>query len=248
MRRHLLIATASALGIAYAGTRTLASWDPGDPYKMHYPQLPDPNGWDVKVFLNNRIADDWLCMETGPVTDIHMWASWRGDDTASLLGLIVRIYDNVPDPDGNGPLFSHPGNVLWLSTTDSGGVFTERLYGSGDLGWYNPYLGTAIEHDHTQIYQYSWEDIPDPFIQQGGSTYWLEVSTPVPPGKEWGWTTSLDHFDDGAVWRQLYSDPWEELWDPLTQESLALAFVITPEPATLSLLALGGLFATRRRR
>ena len=26
----------------------LADWDPADGHKMHFPQLPDEDGWDVK--------------------------------------------------------------------------------------------------------------------------------------------------------------------------------------------------------
>ena len=30
-----------------AGTNVLADWEPGDPHKMHFPQLPNPMGCDV---------------------------------------------------------------------------------------------------------------------------------------------------------------------------------------------------------
>ena len=43
---------------------------------------------------------------------------------------------------------------------------------------------------------------------------------------------------------------WQELWDPRTDipaVSLDMAFVITPEPATLGLLLLGGLALLLRK-
>jgi hypothetical protein len=51
-------------------------------HKMHYPQLPDPGGWDVNatgnVSLPNSImlADDFRCTETGYIDDMHFWGSW----------------------------------------------------------------------------------------------------------------------------------------------------------------------------
>ena len=33
--------------MAMVAPAAVADWDPGDGHKMHYPQLPDPNGWDV---------------------------------------------------------------------------------------------------------------------------------------------------------------------------------------------------------
>jgi hypothetical protein len=53
-------------------TSAETSWD----HKMHFPQLPDPTGWDVKA---GCLEDDWECSETGYVTDIHFWGSWHGD-------------------------------------------------------------------------------------------------------------------------------------------------------------------------
>ena len=41
--------------------------------------------------------------------------------------------------------------------------------------------------------------------------------------------------------------PWRELIDPRTGISLDMAFVITPEPATLALLTLGAIAVLRRR-
>ena len=35
------------LCVSCAGTMALADWDEGDDHKMHWPQLPDPQGWDV---------------------------------------------------------------------------------------------------------------------------------------------------------------------------------------------------------
>jgi hypothetical protein len=61
------------------GAPAQAHWVPADGHKMHFPQLPDSAGWDVNQtpveFM--CLADDWMCSETGKVTDIHVWGSWK---------------------------------------------------------------------------------------------------------------------------------------------------------------------------
>ena len=69
-----------------------ADWDPGDPYKMHFPQLPDPNGWDVQAEYP-YLADDWLCTQSGPVNEIHFWCSWKEDLPADINSIEVGIFD-----------------------------------------------------------------------------------------------------------------------------------------------------------
>ena len=124
-------------------------------------------------------------------------------------------------------------------------------WGDGLQGWYEPLTGEVLEDDHWGVWQYNFEDISDPFIQVEGETYWLEISMRLHPTStaKWGWKSSVDHWNDDAVWGWGEPDTyWEgELYEPpdFTQ-SLDLAFVITPEPTSLGLLALGGLALLRR--
>lgn len=218
-----------------------ADWDPGDPYKMHFPQLPDPQGWDVNATAPKILADDWMCTETGPVTDVHFWGSWMHDFVGQITGIHLSIHANVPDPT-----FSRPGELLWQHDFVPG-EWTERVYGTGDQGWYNPNTGDWNRPDHELFYQYNIEDIPDPFFQEEGQIYWLDISVTVAdPATMWGWKTSLDHWEDDAVWSDL-GGAWQPLEDPVTFESLDMAFVITPEPASIGLLAIGALALLRRR-
>jgi hypothetical protein len=40
-----ILALAIFIGLVTAlACRVLADWNPGDPHKMHFPQLPDPSG------------------------------------------------------------------------------------------------------------------------------------------------------------------------------------------------------------
>ena len=102
-------------------------------------------------------------------------------------------------------------------------------------------------------YQINFTDIPVPFIQEEGTVYWLALhAATFNTQQQLGWKTSQDHWNDDAVFyyaseRNTYG--WWDLIDPnLPHDSLDLAFVITPEPATMALLVVGGLALLRRRR
>jgi len=235
MRAFGLIA---ALGLVVAPV--LADWNPGEPYKMHFPQLPNPAGWDVKATFPKVLADDWECTETGPVTDIHFWGSWKEDRPGQILKFHLSIHDDDPGPP------SKPRNLLWERDFVPG-QWKERQYGTGPQGWYDPNTGQWNRPDHNLFYQYNFVNIPNPFVQKLGTIYWLDVSATVTAPAEWGWKTSIQHFRDDAVWGDFPDPKWQELKDPITHETLDLAFVITPEPAALSVLVLGGLVLLRRR-
>ena len=250
--------------VAVLNSVAFADWTPSDPYKMHFPQLPDPQGWDVKAttilnpnydpgvptspkYLQHKvIADDWRCTETGPVSDIHFWGSWLNDVRADILNLHLSIHADNPDPDGpTGPLYSTPGDLLWSWDTTA---FTIAGPFPGIQGWYNPNTGEYLPQNHLLFQQYNIENIPEPFVQEKGTIYWLDISVTVPLfptgtfQPEWGWKTSLQHFNDDATWCDSGNGPWFELRDP-AGISLDMAFVITPEPCSIIMLGLVSLCA-----
>jgi len=71
-----------------------------------------------------------------------------------------------------------------------------------------------------------------------------------------GWKTTnpaeTPHFMDDAVWFSWYTEDWQPMAYPdqhvYQGQSIDLAFVITPEPATLALVGLGTLVITFKRR
>ena len=267
MYTKLMTVIAVAAFVFVATPTAQADWDPGMDSKMHYPQLPDPNGWDCEFVSNtSKIGDDWQCTGTGPVSDIHIWLSWQKDniDAGGLPGRIeevgVEIYKNV-EPDTLLP-YSRPEVTPVWSRVFTETEVTRRPYGQGDQGFYAPQLGLQ-EHiawerpDHQFYEQLNITGFDDPFIQEAGEIYWLVMWVAWDPATSGsqnpaGWKTSESpHFMDDAVWYN-YLEPvpelrWNEIVDPVTFQSLDLAFVITPEPATLALLALGGSALIRRR-
>jgi len=260
--KRLLI---TSMCVLLASSVVLADWDLGDPHKMHYPQLPDPAGWDVS-FTNGPLGDDWRCSETGPVDDIHMWVSFRKDlipGPEGIVGGFVEIWSNAP-ADPIVP-YSRPLEPLWGMGIDTTmpNVTMRPWYEEGPQRWLEPWetVVPSPEPDHFQIYQINIDPISDPdigiepFIQRQGEIYWLvahlfaeDPQSPVP--LEIGWKTSLDHFMDDGVFTWPIGGPseWQPLIDPETGETLDLAFVITPEPATMLLLAMGGVAILGRRR
>ncbi len=241
MRTFALLATA-ALIVSPA----LADWNEGDPYKMHYPQMPDPGGWDVD-FTSNLLADDWMCIESGPVTDVHFWYSWQGDLIGEIESIGVSIHENIPDPNPDDPdTFSMPGPELWFREFLLG-EFTTRFWGDGQQGYLYP-PDEAIPNDHFQIWQCNIIEIVEPFFQERDQIYWLDLSVTTTAGTNAGWKTSMSpQFMDDAV----YLDPtggFRPLFDPRPpHESLDMAFVITPEPAAFLLILAGATVALRRR-
>lgn len=262
MMWKLLLTGVGTLGLALPA---LADWDPGDPYKMHYPQMPDPNGWDVWFNSPQAIGDDWRCSQTGPVTDIHFWFSSIGDMPFQMQTVRVMIFNDVPaGPDS----YSHPeiAYPAWQRVFAGADVQTRLVSDQGDQGWYEPHKPSVDptnpnyqEHDHHKYWQANIENITNPFQQTEGETYWLVLNVEATDQDQqvpaWlGWKTSLQHFEDDAVF-WYYDQPsggsgeWRELVDPVTGKSLDMAFVITPETGNYALVAGLGLvaFAASRR-
>ncbi len=296
-------ATVIAICVLISVGPAMADWDETQPAK--WVQLPDrePTGMDVKVGLSlvpgtvepvkKVIADDFLCKETGFITDIHIWGSWKYDELPWFQGAAggtvgpdpgglafkLGIWSDVPaEVDATGQVIRHsePGQELWSQSFDPGQVAVRDAF-QGPEGWYDPNSGDFFPDNHQMAFQYNFFiDEADAFKQEGGPApgeeivYWLSVDVDVldmQQAAEFGWKTSQQHWNDDAVFQDLIwiDDPgmpnggffqpvtdWAELrypdGHPFEGQSIDMAFVITPEPATMTLLAIGGLCILRRRR
>jgi hypothetical protein len=276
-KSFLAVLAACALLAAPAG----ADWDPGDGFKMHYPQEPDiSSGYDVLASLTDDasvkfLADDWLCTSTGPVADIHIWGSWLDDIMPPVPDhgtFILGIYDDLPIGDGSIP-YSRPGNLLWQMQFRPG-EYVARYYSDAfDEQFYDVNIGQILGFDNG-VWQYNFFIDPlDAFRQEEGNIYWLAVGNVDPDNdgfintldlasvfagqNRFGWKTTNQPFNDTAVYLDSASVlntpvdligppggapspglPWEPILLPWGTP-LDLAFVITPEPASIMLAFLG---------
>jgi hypothetical protein len=242
-----------------AGALALADWPNLNPTK--WVQRPDEEitGMDVRATFPTILADDFKCEFTGPISDIHIWGSWfadqlprpvvggPGDPTA--VDFKLSFHADVPRDANNNP--SHPGAELWHYIAPAGSFAARVWKVEQDFPemFFDPTVNDIIGNDRT-IWQYNFI-IPagEQFTQQQGNIYWLDVQAlPHDANSTFGWKTSLDHFNDDAVFQNVvpFGAPpnpnnWDDMHYPQTHpfhgQSIDLAFALTtvPEPGTITL-------------
>jgi hypothetical protein len=226
----LVLALVWAISTAASGDSSAdpkqCAWNIGDPYKMHFPQLPDiaayygGNTWSVNATADIVLADDFLCTETGFITDVHFWGSWKDDIPGDILFFTLSIHDDIP-ADQSPYGYSMPGETLWEMEVSIACVHIVPLQTEGAGGWYDPSTGEVIAGNHTWYYQYNicldeFLDMQDIFYQEEGTIYWLNITAVVadPVTTQWGWENSSEHWTDDAVWRYLLGPDWQEIHEP----------------------------------
>ena len=191
-------------------------------------------GLDVKDSRNSIVlADDFLCTNSGPITDIHIWGSWTNNLHGPITNFWIGIYSDVP-ASNNGTIFfpSHPGNLLWFQ--DFGTNFSEAPYATGSEFFYNPTNNGNLGTDN-QAWYYCFFPT-NPFPQQGSinnpTNYWLAIHAQIAgPITLFGWKSTTNLYNDAAVWGTLVgSFPngiWKSMTNPITQQRLNLAMKLT---------------------
>ena len=215
------------------------NWLPDDPHKMHFPQLPDPTGWAVNATAPVVLADDFMCMDTGWVKDIHFWGSWKNDVVGEITSFVLSLHADIPADPPQVP-YSRPGVTLWeAEVTD----FTVAAFDPPTMeGWYDPSTGEIIYDDHYAYFQYN-VCLPEQiwFWQDSSTIYWLNISAVVADAQatQWGWKSTLDHWNDDAVWGLWGELDWVEMYEPAECDTIFNSFYIQVDPTGIFVAGAG---------
>ena len=167
--------------------------------------LNPPNvdgGLDVKDSRQNIVlADDFLCTNAGPITDIYLWGSWLSNNIGTVTNFWIGIYNDIPATAANPTVIpARTCSGRRHSPLDN----TEKLRGQREKRVFLIPPITPILGPDNQAWFYCFHAI-NPFVQQGTTAsptnYWLAVRALLPPdGTLYGWKTSLVPYNDAAVW------------------------------------------------
>jgi hypothetical protein len=258
MKPTIILVAAVAL-VAVTGASARADW----PHDVKWDQLLPADEYGVVSYysaggpavIEATAADDFLCTETGWITDIE-FAGFG----ASTVSFRVMFWTDVP---ATAEMESEPGQLLYDETFGPAG--------SDGLGW--KYIGD----DTYKI------NIPEElwFHQEGSAAtptvYWFSVQGIIDPAfynDRFSWYLCERHEatwgDDAAFESEYFGpyEPWAHLGWPSTVPTAApnfyegklptawtksadLCFRLTgtvPEPASVGLLCLVALLLTRRRK
>lgn len=203
-------------------------------------QRPDlsPMGMDVNAHGNqweNRyvtLADDFLCGQPGPITGITLYTSWLYDcvpeEGSEAVRFHLSFHKDIPVGE-IGNEYSMPGELLWEYWIEPGQFLVEPIAFNLQEGWYDPLWQWYDPFGDTICWQYSFNIDPLNAFKQFGNpdrpeVYWLDVhAVPLDPFMEAaiGWKTSIDHWNDAAVWGTgPFDDPTggypnPQQWNPL---------------------------------
>lgn len=167
-----------------------------------YPDEPSYQfwGWDqVSIYGDTVIvADDWLCSELKPVTEIHWWGSyhWWGSNIptgpGTPTGFHIGIWTDIPA--GTGTSWSHPGEMIWEATVPRSSL--NETFAGLDLHPDYPGMEDGVFEYTYQIPEENWfYQLPNVGI------YWLSIAAVYAdePSLIWGWLSREPSWNDAAV-------------------------------------------------
>ncbi len=202
---------------------------------MFNPASPYPEcfwGWDEpsEYWGMQLLADDWLCTDPRPITDIHWWGSYRAwadiePPPQAPVQFHIGIWTDVPA--GVDQPWSHPGVMIHEWVVDRADL-NERLVGCD----YEPTHMVDVD----SCFRYDFFIPEGEWFHQGPAStiYWISIGAIylTPYDFPWGWKTREHYFMDDAIRITDPTDPWigSEFWDGYPIElGWDLAFVLTSE-------------------
>ncbi len=251
------------------------------PSDVDWRAIMDPN-FPTPLPPNWVVADDFRS-DGRPIVALRWWGSYfdplhepkenptTGKNEPVIEdGFVISFFSDIPDPDGPGPDFSKPGDLLGSYITSD--VLTQP---TDLIGWDDHRIWeyqVALRNTHPDHLAPGLAK-PEAFLEQEGVIYWVSIiaqngheldevdwtfrdnDDPVLLEHYWGWHTSPDSFNDLAVMGDLVMPDSEWIyqnWNPIEAQHFNhdMAFeLLTPEPSTMSLalLAIIGILFVRRR-
>lgn len=184
--------------------------------KWSMPPEQGSEGVDVNDLI--LLADDFMCYQSGPITDIHIWGSFHKDKLPAggpgNMIVTLRIYSDVPAGPGG---YSQPGTLLWSRTFGPGQFNAGLAMMNTSEWWHNPAATPPLwlANADTNIWQLDFYiDATNAFVQVSNTVYWLGVQyTPVSGDTNYnfGWKTSYRTFNDAACWYNASVGIWRQL-------------------------------------
>lgn len=182
-------------------SKLILGWDDRSVYHQLYSSVGP-----VKPVI---AADDWLCKDARPVTDIHWWGSFIGWTRPYLPPAYmlpsrfhIGIWTDVP---ANANTWSHPGRLIWENFCDS--------YAWNFAGYDKDPRGLIKNEACFQFNQLLSQN--EWFYQKASpdgmpTVYWLSIAAIYDNVDSvrypWGWKTRPRVFNDNAVRIYVVSD------------------------------------------
>ena len=200
--------TVSKTTQAYKGT--YVKWSQPPVLAPQSGGIPLINGWDERsvyrptILPQQIMADDWLCTDQRPITDLHWWGSFIGWTQPYLPPVLpkafhIGIWTDVPAVPGNPQSFSHPGTMIWEHICDK---WVWNFAGYDVDPRLEPIQNEACFQFNQLLSQDEWF-YQNPNGSPNGTVYWISIAAIYDAAAQvqypWGWKTRPHFYNDDAV-------------------------------------------------
>ncbi len=174
------------------------------PQAPYIPQGALFNGWNERSsqLLNGTdfqiVADDWICTNNQPITDIHWWGSFLGWSQSNLPPMVPEMFAIefwTDMPAGPNSEYSHPD--LYLNGLSCS--INDPHFSCSFVGWDIDPRGISPPE---ACFEFNYI-LPQPWEQPlpGSNVYWMSIvaSYNMETQFPWGWKTRPHFAMDDAV-------------------------------------------------